>query len=133
MRHATALCLALASMLAGCGDDGGEGPSMKPGSDCLSCHTGGDAPRFTAAGTVFTGPASTTGVAGATVVLTPQSGAPVTLTTNGVGNFYTSSPLTPPIDVSVTTGTGPTGMSGASSGACGRCHQPSGAAGGRVY
>jgi hypothetical protein len=127
-RHASLAALLL--LVAGCGGEGEEddgGPTMSPGSNCLSCHTvGGGAPAFTAAGTVFDGGNSTAGVAGATVTIRPGSGAVVVLTTNSVGNFYTASPLNPPLAISVSAGGHVNTMSStASSGACGSCHKPS--------
>lgn len=135
MRHIpVALALAAVTLLAACGEGEEEGPNMLPGSDCLSCHTGGDAPRFTAAGTVFAGGDSNAGVAGATVTITPSSGAVVTLTTNSVGNFYTSRSLAPPLDISVSSGGNTNTMSGgAPSGACGSCHRPAGSLAARVH
>jgi hypothetical protein len=128
VRHA--ILAAVLVLVAGCGgeeegDDGG--PTMSPGSSCLSCHTaGGGAPAFTAAGTVFAGGNSTAGVAGATVTIRPSSGATVVLTTNSVGNFYTSASLNPPLTISVSAGGRTNTMaSTASSGACGACHKPS--------
>jgi hypothetical protein len=48
------------------------------------------------------------------------------VTTNSVGNFYTSARLTPPLTISVSAGGNTNTMaSAASSGACGSCHKPS--------
>jgi hypothetical protein len=129
-----AAALAAALALTACEGSEDEGPDMQPGSDCMACHTGGDAPRFTAAGTVFAGGSSTAGVGGATVTITPASGPAVTLVTRASGNFYTSAALTPPLTISVTDGTNTNVMNaGASSGACGSCHKPAGAAAARVH
>lgn len=136
MRHAIAAAAAL--LLAACGaSEEGTGPTMRPGSNCMAsgCHSGGgEARRFTAAGTVFSGGNSTAGVAGAVVTITPSSGAPVALPTNSVGNFNTSASLTPPLDITVSAGGQTNSMSGgASSGACGSCHQPAGTLVARVH
>ncbi len=95
------------SLLVGCGEsaepDGvgfATGPTMRPGDDCLRCHsTGSDyptAPEFAAAGTVFSrvDAATSEGVAGVHVeLLTPQGDLIERLVTNAVGNFYTQSAL----------------------------------------
>jgi hypothetical protein len=134
MRHAVA-AVAAALLLAACGEGEDEGPTMRPGSDCLSCHApGSEAGRFTAAGTVFAGGSSTAGVAGAVVTIDPATGPTLTLTTNSVGNFYTSAPLTPPLAISVSHGGQTNAMQGgASGGACGRCHAPAATAAARVH
>jgi hypothetical protein len=88
MRFAPAVALlAAAVVLAACGEDGGEGPTMKPGQDCLGCHG-----NFAAAGTVrnnASGP-----ISGLTVDITMGTGH-LTTTTNSVGNFYVSGSGTP--------------------------------------
>ena len=130
MRSISAVALAIALLsLAGCGggeSEGGEGgATMLPGSNCMSCHTGGEPGRFTAAGTVYAGGDSSVGVAGAQVKIVSSTGATVNLTTNSVGNFYTSATLNPPLQISVSFGGNTnTMMSSASSGACGSCHKP---------
>jgi hypothetical protein len=125
MRHALAAALAATLLLSACSGEEEEGPDMQPGSNCMSCHTGGDAPAFTAAGTVFAGGDLTVGVGGATVTITPATGRPVELITRASGNFYTNLPLTPPLTIVVSAGgfTNPMSSS-ASSGACGACHAP---------
>ena len=139
MRFTSAVALTIALLsLAGCGggeSEGGEGgPTMQPGSNCMSCHTGGEAGRFTAAGTVYAGGGSSAvGLAGAVVKIVPKTGATVTLTTNSVGNFYTSATLNPPLDISVSFGGNTNTMASASSGACGSCHKPAGNAAPRVH
>jgi hypothetical protein len=87
------------------------GPLMRPGQDCLACHQGGLAPRYTVAGTW---PA-----AGASVELRDAQNRLVTLTTNEVGNFYTAEalafPLTATVDGSLMEDPVPHGD-------CNRCH-----------
>jgi cytochrome c553 len=71
-------------------------PSMSPGQACIACHatSGGEAPRFALAGTVY--PTAhepndcngASGSGGAQVVITGADGRAVTLTPNGAGNFY---------------------------------------------
>ena len=128
MRRLLAAAMLAALTLAACGsDDDDDGPTMLPGTNCLSCHTGsGEAPGFTAAGTVYGAgnAAADAGVQGATVTLTGSGNGQVArLTTNSAGNFYTSQALTAPISVSVTLGGQTATMSGAT-GACGSCHAP---------
>ena len=84
---------------------------MAPGEDCLSCHDGSTATRWTAAGT-WGGP-------GNTVTIRDSAGKTVTLVTNEVGNFYTSEPLAFPIRPSVN---GEQMDPSASYGGCNSCH-----------
>jgi hypothetical protein len=75
------------------------GPLMRPGQDCLSCHSadsGRGAPVWSAAGTVYARPDAEAdeGIAGADVLLSHPDGSLIAkLTTNSVGNFYTPLPL----------------------------------------
>src|SRR5215213_9202636 len=99
--------------LAGCGAPAEEedpstipGPTMRPGQNCLRCHspgTGTGAPPWTAAGTVFPSHDANTksGVAGVHVHLTDDTGKEITLTSNRVGNFYTDEPLVQPFHVEI--------------------------------
>jgi hypothetical protein len=137
MRLSSFAAAALALALAACGAEGG--PTMKPGENCLGCHNGsGDAPRFTAAGTVYgsaDAPAGA-GLSGVTVHLTgSRAGETVTLTTNSVGNFFTEATLTPTIAIELTSGTLSGSMAAASGGACASCHYPGTTSGpaGRVF
>jgi hypothetical protein len=61
---------------------------MARGRDCLGCHEGATAVRFTAAGTWIG--------SNVAVRLVDAGGAVVNLTTNAAGNFWTSAPLVPP-------------------------------------
>lgn len=129
MRQPLAAVVAAAALtLAACGEgEEDEGPNMLPGSDCISCHTGGDAGRFTAAGTAYPGGDAASGIAGVTVTLTGSGGGQtVTLTTNAVGNFYTNAALTPPIDVSLSGNGGTVSLADhtGTGGSCGACHAP---------
>ena len=117
MRTTAALTLAagLTLSLAACGGLGEDEGSatMRPGENCLGCHS------FTAAGTVFASPSSSTGVAGATVTL-----GSVVLTTNSAGNFFTSAALGFPLTATIAT-TGSTqshAHSAGQTGACNTCH-----------
>jgi hypothetical protein len=122
MRTTTALVLAacLGLSLSACGgDDGAEGPTMRPGANCLACH------GFTAAGTVYTsGGAAASGVS----VTIAGASRSIPLTTNSAGNFYTSEAITFPANVTV--GGGGASMT-AARGDCNTCH--SGAGTGRIH
>ncbi|MBK8214291.1 MAG: hypothetical protein IPK71_11135 [Myxococcales bacterium] len=118
------------------------GPTMRPGEQCLSCHrAGGQASRipWTAAGTVFRSATSNAedGVEGAIVEIVDSTGKTERLTTNAVGNFYTGTPLTKPLTMSVTfegkTAKMPIPLN--ADGACNACHShpdPIGGAIGRI-
>ncbi len=74
------------------------GPTMLPGDNCRSCHGGPssqypDAPAWTVAGTVFESADSDVGASGVKVLIHDITGNTLTLTTNGVGNFYTNTEL----------------------------------------
>ncbi len=71
--------------------------SMRPGGACISCHTmsGGEAPRFQAAGTVYPTvrePDDCNGIngttTGTTVVIVDANNHAYTVPVNSVGNFY---------------------------------------------
>jgi len=92
----------LALLVAACGNEPeGEytGPLMRPGEDCLSCHSDGagrGAPIWSAAGTVYASADAEPheGVGGVEVELMTSEGALIErLITNEVGNFYTPTPL----------------------------------------
>jgi hypothetical protein len=133
MRRALAALLvvaAFASLIPACGGND-NGPEMKPGENCLSHHA------FSAAGTVFKSAASGTGdgLAGATVKIQDAAGKQLTLTSNGVGNFYTLEPLAFPLAIEVAAGTSIQKMPAATNGGCNGCHTqpPGGGAPGRIY
>ena len=83
---------------------------MAAGQDCLGCHDGGDAKRWTAAGTW---------ASGSHVTLTDATGRRISLRTNQVGNFYTAERLAFPLTVAVDGATMPTPVT---YGGCNRCH-----------
>jgi hypothetical protein len=131
---ASAATLALG--LVGCVPN--DGPSMRPGEDCLSCHNGSRAGAWTVAGTVYSDPNAPdyAGEEGAQVIVTGADGKVLTLTSNSVGNFYTAEAIAKPFTVMVQRGsfklvmTAPT-----SSGACSSCHNvpPVDGAPGRLF
>jgi hypothetical protein len=108
--------LALASVLAtGCAVPA-NGLDMAPGQDCLQCHDGTQAKRWTAAGTWRPG---------SHVTITDAVGTSFTIRANGVGNFYTSQALTFPL----TARAGGAQMPGpVIYGGCNRCHGSGGGA-----
>lgn len=80
----------------------GEGSTMKPGGDCISCHASGEGPRFVAAGTVMNDYGDTQGcegIEGVTVKITDANGQVHTLQTNSSGNFFTSQAIATPYTV----------------------------------
>jgi hypothetical protein len=115
--------------LSGCGGEGS--PTMRPGEDCLTCHSSGDH-AFTLAGTVFgdASAATSSGSSGVTVAVTDKNGTRVTLTSNAAGNFYTSQALVFPVSVEVRSGTAVAQMfTSATKGGCNGCHAASGSIG----
>jgi hypothetical protein len=93
---------------------------MEAGHDCLRCHDGTSARRWTAAGTFWQG---------AHITLTDSAGTSFTLRGNQVGNFYTAEPLVFPLTVTVE---GRTMTDPATYGGCNRCHGLNAAASGAI-
>ena len=106
MKRAAALTLLLASACAA-----SQGPLMDPFQDCLRCHTGGHAKRWTVAGTWRRG---------AKVTVVDQNGKSVTMTGNDAGNFYTAEGLAFPLTTSVDGVQMPTPLT---YGGCNVCHR----------
>lgn len=100
---------AAAAALAACIPE--EGPLMAAGQDCLGCHGGGEARRWTAAGTWRS--------QGQQVTFAEANGRSVTVRTNQAGNFYTAEPLAFPLTVSVDGAAMPNPVT---YGGCNRCH-----------
>lgn len=76
------------------------GPLMRPGDDCLRCHSEGSpypqAKHWTLGGTVYSqlDAGAESGVAGAQIVVSDASGSEIErLTSNAAGNFYTATQL----------------------------------------
>jgi hypothetical protein len=95
------------------------GPLMSPNQDCLRCHDGAQAVKWTVAGTWGA-------AAGRTITVTDARGQTVSMTTNAVGNFYTSQALTFPLTARAGGQTMPAPVT---YGGCNRCHGPGGSAG----
>lgn len=140
------LAASLGLLMVACSSpqDHGEatGPLMRPGQDCLSCHSEGagrGAPTWTAAGTVYgaADAAAESGVARVDVLLKTADGALIEkLATNSVGNFYTATPLPPGFRVGLEYQGQSIDMPCAPpAGLCNACHNvpPIGAAPGRIY
>jgi hypothetical protein len=112
----------------------GDGSSrMEPGNACIACHqsTGGEAPSFAFAGTVYPSahePADCYGVAGgATVRITGADGNTVTIAVNSAGNFYYRGSVALPFTAAVVSNGKMRVMSTPeSSGDCNSCHTASG-------
>lgn len=131
LRAASLAALLLATACAGGGSDGGgeDHSTMRPGEDCLAsgCHAAGSTTTtsFTAAGTVYAtlNAAAGAGVGGANVTITDGAHAPIVLTTNAAGNFFTTAAIAYPAAVTVAIGGTTRGMT-ATEGGCNRCHGP---------
>lgn len=104
------------------------GHLMRPGQNCLRCHSlsgSAKAKPFSVGGTVYPSAEAgvCAGVAGVTVRVTDSKGKRVELVTNLVGNFFSAEALTPPLSmeaeldgrVAQMPGTAPTG-------GCALCH-----------
>jgi mono/diheme cytochrome c family protein len=110
--------------------------SMQPGVACINCHnsSGGEAPRFTIAGTLYPTahePNQCNGVngstAGAKVVITDAKQNVITLTPNSAGNFYYTGAIATPFHAKVADMNGERDMvAGQSSGDCNACHTQNG-------
>lgn len=127
--------VAMIVLLPACGGDD-QGPEMMPGEACMSCHKTGSGDRaesrpFSFAGTVYDH-ADGAGAAGVTVTVEDAKQEQVTATSNGVGNFFSETPLVPPFMVTVAKGTNSLSMAPAVTGDCNRCHSPAGEVGGRL-
>ncbi|HOU55247.1 MAG TPA: hypothetical protein PLQ97_15095 [Myxococcota bacterium] len=136
MRAQTCLTLLLVPSALACYDTG---PLMRPGENCMGCHTGGRAPRWEVAGTVFECAQADRheGVAGVDVVFRDANGTEVLrLTTNEAGNFYSKTDLPEGYRVSLVRGETVREMPFTpTKGACNSCHTmpPENGAPGRLY
>lgn len=138
--------LAVISSLGACVPD--NGPAMRPGEDCLACHSnstslggalpGGErahhaSPAWSVAGTVFTSGNSTAGYEGAEVQITDANGWSFSLRSNEAGNFYSAESPTFPLHVCINAnGTTSCQQSALTSGACNSCHSASGSVGSQL-
>jgi hypothetical protein len=115
-----ALCDPLAST-AGLSSPSGH---HNAGQECQGCHSGGGAPTFYIAGTLYDTVNGTTAIAGATIHITDGAGKSVTTISAQNGNFWTTTALTYPIKVSASLcpNTQPMNGSVSGNGACNNCH-----------
>ena len=111
-------------------DDGSS--RMNPGDACIACHrtSGGEAPTFTIAGTVYpTGhePALCNGTAAAQIVITDNNGQTITLTPNSAGNFSSRAAVAFPIRAKVVANGQERAMATPqATGDCNACHTQNG-------
>ncbi len=110
-----------------------ESPRMRPGEACIACHSRGEGPRFSIAGTLFpTGhePNDCVGAgpdSGATIVITDANGMELTLMPNTSGNFFANGPIAMPYTAKVVTAEGERPMySPQTDGDCNSCHTADG-------
>jgi hypothetical protein len=77
-------------------------PLMRPGQDCLSCHTG-DRKPWTIAGTLYDSYTAdeNAGLEGGEVLVKDANGRELTMRTNPAGNFFTAEKLAFPVQVQV--------------------------------
>jgi hypothetical protein len=113
----------------------GQGPTMRPGEACISCHSANNGPRLAVAGTVYpTGhepnDCEGAGDAGAVVVITDANGEVHELPVNQAGNFTLSGTLVLPYTARVVVGAAQRSMgSSQNTGDCNGCHTQSGSNG----
>jgi mono/diheme cytochrome c family protein len=110
--------------------------SMQPGVACINCHksTGGEAPTFTIAGTLYPTahePDQCNGVNGTTdgaqVVITDANNKTTTITPNSVGNFSSTVTMALPFTAKVTyMGRERDMVTPQTSGDCNACHTQNG-------
>ena len=129
---AKAICTSMASWTGG----NRGSAAMNPGLACISCHSSGDGPSFSIAGTVYpTGHEpdrcnSSAGTQGAQIVIIGADGKMVTLTPNNVGNFSSNTAIKTPYQAKVTyQGRERLMIASQTSGDCNSCHTQNGANG----
>jgi mono/diheme cytochrome c family protein len=116
---------------------GNEGsPDMNPGMACKGCHSLGEGPVFSVAGTLYptvhepdlcNGADASTG---AHVVITGADGRSLTLAPNSAGNFFSEMVVALPYRAKVVTAAGERAMTAQqTSGDCNSCHTQVGANG----
>lgn len=110
-----------------------ESPLMHPGRDCIDCHSRGEGPSFSIAGTVYPTahePNDCNGVEGDNdvhVEITDAAGTTITLSVNSAGNFYSTERVAYPIQAKVVTIGQERAMGAAQmTGACNSCHTETG-------
>lgn len=116
------------------GDD--EAVSHNAGKDCLisGCHSSGGWKRFSIGGTIYTDAEGAATRAGAQIKVVDANGITVNLTSDQIGNFYSTQSMTAPFLITVSYRGRKVRMPGAASGGgcnAGGCHVVGSA--GRVY
>lgn len=111
--------------------------SHNAGKNCLSsgCHSGNGEEPFSVGGTIYTNADGTDARAGATIKVVDANGGKVTLTSDGLGNFYTEKDMEAPFTITASYKGRKVKMPGnASTGGCNAdgCHA-SGSSTGRVF
>jgi mono/diheme cytochrome c family protein len=105
----------------------GNGPSMRPGDPCSTCH------NFAIAGTVYeteheTESCNGVNVSGANVVITGSDGTVTTIPVGAVGNFYSTASIVGPFQAKIVyQGRERDMLSPQAFGSCNFCHTPDGA------
>lgn len=115
----------------------GEGAMMRPGEACIACHSRGEGPGFSIAGTIYQTAhedldCNGDGAAGLQVVISDQNGnVQVTLTPNQVGTFTSSGVISRPYRAKIVDANGRIREMAAlqTSGDCNSCHTQNGANG----
>jgi hypothetical protein len=117
------------------------GPLMRPGNNCLRCHSAsGEAATkpFSVGGTVFPRADSELcdGVEGITIRVTDVTGKRIAVVSNQAGNFWSAEPLSPPLSMEAEfAGRVVTMPVTAPTGGCALCHSwpdPASGAAGRI-
>jgi hypothetical protein len=106
------------------------------GLDCMGCHgPGGSAPRWYAAGTLYTSADGSAPLAGATVTVKDANGQEVTIVTATNGNFWTDTQLAYPLTVKASRCPDTKAMvsSVQSPASCNSCHSGGGGTPGRIH
>ncbi|MBT9559342.1 MAG: hypothetical protein IV100_25130 [Myxococcales bacterium] len=110
-----------------------ESANMNPGEACIACHSRGEGPSFTLAGTVYDESRQADdcyGSVGATVEITDAKGKVVKLGLVDSGSFYSHESLTMPYTAKVIRdGVESKMLTPQSNGDCNACHTVSGVSG----
>jgi hypothetical protein len=105
---------------------------MRPGEACIACHSSGEGPRYSIAGTVYPTAHESNDCNGASdpnvqVVITDATGATITLPLNSAGNFESRQSIATPYTAKVISGTKVRAMATPqTSGDCNSCHTEQG-------
>ncbi|HUS65510.1 MAG TPA: hypothetical protein VMZ28_13255 [Kofleriaceae bacterium] len=96
------------------------------GADCGNCHLNGpNPPKWTVSGTVYDSAGGANAIAGATITVTDANGQVLKLITALNGNFWTATPVVPPLKVKASRCPNIQNMvAPASEGHCNGCHGP---------